>query len=95
MSFEHPFPDFAYLDRDAETNDKRWFSSRGMGVCYVHEDRVAESVASAVRAEREACARIADMGMLVPPDGGCPTQGEIDVAEGIAAAIRARSNSST
>jgi len=43
--------------------------------------------------EREKCARIADNGMLVPPDGGSPTQGECDVAARIATAIRARGES--
>lgn len=57
VSFEHPYPDYAYLDLDAETNDKRWFSSKGMGVCYVHEDRAGEDVAAAVKAERDACAQ--------------------------------------
>lgn len=56
MSFKHPYPDHAYLERDPETNEKRWFGSKGMGVCYVHEDRVAEDVAAAVAAERTACA---------------------------------------
>lgn len=60
MSFEHPYPDYAYLERDDETNEKRWYSSKGMGVCYVHEDRAAEdiaaAVAKAVAAERESCA---------------------------------------
>lgn len=56
MSFEHPYPDHAYLERDPETNEKRWFSSKGMGVGYVHEDRAAEDVAAAVKAERDACA---------------------------------------
>lgn len=36
----------------------------------------------------EAAARIARDGCLVPPDGGSPTQGEIDMCENIAAAIR-------
>lgn len=53
---QHPYPDHAYLERDDETNEKRWFGSKGMGVCYVHEDRVAEDVAAAVSAERDACA---------------------------------------
>ncbi len=56
MSFEFPYPDYAYLERDPETNEKRWFSSKGMGVPYVHEDRVAElieeAVAAAILAER-------------------------------------------
>lgn len=54
MSFEHPYPCYAYLERDPETNEKRWHSTKGMGVCYVHEDRVAEAIA----AEREACAKL-------------------------------------
>jgi len=57
---DHPYPDHAYLERDPETNEKRWYSSRGMGVCYVHEDRVQEEIDKAVAAERDACARIAD-----------------------------------
>jgi hypothetical protein len=44
---------------------------------------------SAARSQAfEEAAKIADTGMLVPPDGGSPTQDEIDVAERIAAAIR-------
>jgi hypothetical protein len=54
-------------------------------------DACQRQIDFAVAAEREACAKIADEGMLVPPDGGCPTQDEIDVAERIAAGIRARS----
>lgn len=88
MSFEHPYPDYAYLEVDAETNEKRWYGTKGMGVGYVHEDRVQEMIDAAVSAERERCAKIADYGMLVPPDGGSPTQDEIDTANRIAAAIR-------
>lgn len=44
MSFEHPYPDFAYLEIDPETNEKRWYGTKGMGVRYVHEDRAAEDV---------------------------------------------------
>ena len=40
------------------------------------------------RVERERCAKIADDGMLVPPDGGSPTDDEIRVAQDIASAIR-------
>ena len=57
MSLKHPYPDHAYLERDAETNEKRWFSVKGMGVRYIHEDQAAEDVAAAVKAEREACAQ--------------------------------------
>lgn len=60
MSHEHPYPDYAYLERDPETDEKRWFGTKGMGVCYVHEDRVAEDIEAAIQAEREACAKIAD-----------------------------------
>jgi hypothetical protein len=56
MSFQHPYPDHAYLERDSETNEKRWYSTKGMGVAYVHEDRAAEDIEAAVAAEREACA---------------------------------------
>lgn len=60
MIFEHPYPDYAYLDVDGETSEKRWFGTKGMGVGYVHEDCVAEMVEAAVKAEREACAKLAD-----------------------------------
>lgn len=56
MSFEHPYPDHAYLEVDPETNEKRWFGTKGMGVEYVHEDRAAKDAEVAVKAEREACA---------------------------------------
>lgn len=56
MSFEHPYPYYAYLECDPETNEKRWFSSKGMGVGYVHEDCVLDQVREAVAAERKACA---------------------------------------
>ena len=46
----------------------------------------------AVLAEREACAKIADTAMLVPPDGGSPTEDEIAMCERIASFIRARSD---
>lgn len=60
---KHPYPDHAYLERDDETNEKRWYSTKGMGVRYVHEDRVAEDVAVAVKAERERCLKIAEYGI--------------------------------
>lgn len=47
-------------------------------------------VAEAVEAEREACARIAREGCLVPPDGGSPTEEERIMCEGVATAIRNR-----
>lgn len=37
----------------------------------------------------EACARIAEDGCLVPPDGGSPTVEEKEMCDGIARAIRA------
>lgn len=43
---------------------------------------------AAIIETREACARIADWGHMVPPDGGSPTDDERIVAESIAAAIR-------
>ena len=43
----------------------------------------------------EEAARIADFGMMVPPDGGSPTKEEVDVALRIAAAIRALSSAPT
>ena len=62
MSFEHPYPDYAYLDVNHETTEKRWSGTKGMGVRYVHEDLVAEMVEAAVAAEREACAKIIEDG---------------------------------
>lgn len=50
---------------------------------------IDEAIAAARSAALEEAAKVADTGMLVPPDGGSPTQDEIDVAERIAAAIRA------
>lgn len=50
---EHPYPDHAYLERDSETNEKRWFSIKGMGVRYVHEDRAAEDIEAAIAADRK------------------------------------------
>ena len=52
----HPYPDHAYLEVDPETNEKRWYSSLGMGVRYVHEDRAAEDIQSAMNAELNVCA---------------------------------------
>lgn len=60
MSFDHPYPDHAYLEVDPETNEKRWFGTKGMGVGYVHEDRAAEDIEAAVTKEREACAKIVE-----------------------------------
>lgn len=51
-------------------------------------DNSVRLIAEVLREERERCAKIADNGMLVPPDGGSPTEDEIRVATGIAAAIR-------
>lgn len=42
-----------------------------------------------IKGLREA-AKMADTGMLVPPDGGSPTEDECEVARRIAIAIRAR-----
>jgi len=36
----------------------------------------------------EKCAKIADCGCLVPPDGGSPTEAEREMCDGIASAIR-------
>lgn len=33
-----PYPARIYVERDEETNEKRWFSIRGMGVEYVRAD---------------------------------------------------------
>jgi chromosome segregation ATPase len=49
-------------------------------------DALAQRVAEAVR---EACAKRAARACLVPPDGGSPTEGEVAVADGAAADIRA------
>lgn len=50
--------------------------------------RLENKIVAALEEERERCARIADNGMLVPPDGGSPSEDEIRVAQNIAAAIR-------
>lgn len=55
-----------------------------------HAQRLVGRIAAALRSEREACAKLADNGMLYGTDGGSPTQDEIDVAQRIAAAIRSR-----
>ena len=43
----------------------------------------------AVRDERERCALVARDGCLVPPDGGSPTEAEIELCDEIARRIRA------
>jgi hypothetical protein len=52
---------------------------------------LAEVVRVAKEEEREACARVAAMAHMVPPDGGSPTEDECAVAEAAARHIRARS----
>lgn len=84
MSFEHPYPDHAYLEVDPETNEKRWFGTKGMGVAYVHEDRAAEDIEAAVTTEREACAKIVEK--LIGADAVYPEGMRM-----IVDAIRARS----
>jgi hypothetical protein len=91
MSFEHPYPDHAYLEVDSETNEKRWFGTKGMGVGYVHEDRVAEDVAAAIAAEREACAILAEMYQDIARDSEFDT-GVLHARAGIAKVIRSRRN---
>lgn len=85
MSHEHPYPDYAYIERDPETGEKRWFGTKGMGVCYVHEDRAAEDIAAAIAAEREACAQIAE-GELMEVHAA----GEERIVKSIAEQIRNR-----
>lgn len=93
MSFEHPYPDHAYLERDPETNEKRWFGSKGMGVCYVHEDRANEAKMAAVAAERDACvaAIITLKKKLIGLTHGARDRGYLDALEDAEAAIRNRS----
>jgi hypothetical protein len=50
------------------------------------------SLRQAVAAERERCAKIAEQGCLVPPDGGSPTEDERLMCEFIAACIRGGSD---
>lgn len=69
MSFEHPYPDYAYLEIDPETNEKRWFGTKGMGVGYVHEDRHATVVDASVVAERKRCADIIQLAREGEIDG--------------------------
>lgn len=98
MSFQHPYPDHAYLERDSETNEKRWYGTKGMGVAYVHEDRAAEDIAAAIAAEREACAKIAESGepRELMMDDGTPIDDMTAraVQDYIAELIRARSATS-
>jgi hypothetical protein len=47
-----------------------------------------EAIRGALMDALEAAAKIADTGMLVPPDGGSPTADEVRVAKNIAAGIR-------
>jgi hypothetical protein len=49
-----------------------------LGYRYLGPCLTPAEVAAAVAEEREACAKIADTGMLVPPDGGSPTEGEVE-----------------
>lgn len=83
------YPDHAYLELDPETNEKRWYSTKGMGVCYVHEDRVAEAVA----AEREACADLVLKRFETARDTEYDAGFEA-ARSTFALAIRARSNNS-
>jgi len=54
------------------------------------KEAIAQALADAREREMEACARLADKAMLVPPDGGAPTTDEVNMCECIAAAIRSR-----
>jgi hypothetical protein len=45
-----PLAEHIYVEQDPETNEKRWYSTRGMGVEYVRADRFA---ASHVRRDEE------------------------------------------
>jgi hypothetical protein len=47
-------------------------------------------LAYAVVKEREACAQVARHGCLVPPDGGSPSQSEVDLCDHIATIILER-----
>ncbi len=59
-----------------------------MSQMHFTETQVGQLVARAVAEERERCARIASNGCLVPPDGGSPTEDEVQMCNDIAAAIR-------
>ncbi len=73
-----------------EKRARRWLTDKALRDDIWMIASLADLIRDAVRAEREACARIASEGCLVPPDGGSPTEDERLMCEGIAAAIRAR-----
>jgi hypothetical protein len=50
--------------------------------------RLNALVTEAIAAERERCVKIAENGCLVPPDGGSPTEDEVEMCKSIAAFIR-------
>ena len=58
--------------------------------CTAHLVWMQGKQGEAVAVEREACAKIADTAMLVPPDGGSPTADEVAMCEQIERVIRER-----
>ena len=67
----------ALLADDPDEMDEQWLA-----------EIIAAVRAEAVAAERERCAKIAENGCLVPPDGGSPTEDEVEMCKSIAAFIR-------
>jgi hypothetical protein len=67
-----------------------WMRNSGRGEPYTRRLAILfdEFAAEAVAAERERCAKIAENGCLVPPDGGSPTEDEVEMCKSIAAFIR-------
>lgn len=47
-----------------------------------------QAALAAIKEERERCAKVAEWGHMVPPDGGSPTDDEVALAASIAQAIR-------
>jgi hypothetical protein len=54
-------PDRIWVEYDAETNEKRWFSIRGMGIEYVRGD-IANEMLEALRASIALCDKNTDGG---------------------------------
>lgn len=80
--------DFLPCKEDAAVSRAAAWLVRG-NFSYDEADRLQASHEARLADAYERCARIAENACLVPPDGGSPTQGETDVAEAAARAIRA------
>lgn len=68
-----------------------WQDNKARGLRQLAE--LSTDARKIIAAETERCAKIAETGCLVPPDGGSPTEEERLMCEGIAKAIRGASSS--